>query len=36
MIFKGDIISKGTGKSKKKAEQYSAKNGLIHFKVLTD
>ena len=36
MYFKGDLISKGTGKSKKKAEQDSAKNGLIHFKVLTD
>jgi ribonuclease III len=36
MYFQGDIISYGTGKSKKKAEQDSAKNGLIHFKVLTD
>ena len=36
MYFKGDLISKGTGKSKKKAEQDSARNGLIHFKVLTD
>ena len=30
-----EIISKGIGKSKKKAEQDSAKNGLIHFNVLT-
>ena len=35
MIFKEQIISKGVGKSKKKAEQDSAKNGLIHFNVLT-
>ena len=35
MIFKEQIISKGIGKSKKKAEQDSAKNGLIHFNVLT-
>lgn len=36
LYFKNEIISNGTGKSKKKAEQESAKNGLIHFKVLTD
>ena len=35
MIFKDEIISKGIGKSKKKAEQDSARNGLIHFNVLT-
>ena len=35
MIFKDKIISKGNGKSKKKAEQDSARNGLIHFNVLT-
>ena len=35
MIFKDEVISKGIGKSKKKAEQDSAKNGLIHFNVLT-
>ena len=35
MIFKEQTISKGVGKSKKKAEQDSAKNGLIHFNVLT-
>jgi ribonuclease III len=35
MIFKGEIISKGTGKSKKKSEQDSARNGLVHFNVLT-
>ena len=35
MVFKDEIISKGIGKSKKKAEQDSARNGLIHFNVLT-
>ena len=36
LIFKDEIIAKGWGENKKKAEQSAAKNGLIHFKVLTD
>ena len=36
LIFKDEIIAKGYGENKKKAEQSAAKNGLIHFKVLTD
>jgi len=35
MIFKGEIVSKGIGNSKKEAEQDSSRNGLIHFNVLT-
>ena len=34
MIFKDEIISKGIGKSKK-AQTRLARNGLIHFNVLT-
>ena len=36
MIFKNKILSRGTGESKKKSEQNSAKNGLIHFNVLNE
>ena len=35
LYFKDELISSGTGKSKKKAEQDAAKNGLIHFNILT-
>jgi ribonuclease-3 len=34
-LFKDEEISRGIGKSKKESEQDSAKNGLLHFKVLT-
>ncbi len=35
-IFKGDIISVGNGKSKKKAEQNASMRALYHFNVLTE
>jgi len=34
LYFKDELISSGTGKSKKKSQQDAAKNGLIHFNIL--